>query len=269
MEIDYFTKNIHNCSIFIKGLCMKTALLLVVAIIWAANIAYSATPDSCLKMIWKHEPENLSLNPDSVKEDICPDSPTYRHRFAKKWYGIKFPKQFYPFDQILDTNEVKGVSDISTSHPALKNRFLELQDTLGLIYFQGLREKYPDSTVLKNPYVLMFFENYQDYRYITDYFNTTIDSVEVDYAFVAKQLTGGVMEEGSRNKVIIYPNPVKNYLTIYQNNSGIRNNIIAIYSVGGKRILETAYQEKLDVSMLLSGSYFLRINNQTIKFIKE
>jgi len=260
---------------------MKTALVLVAAIILAANSTYATpVPDSCLRMylpndgpVYDTTPGGItwhgSSNPDSVMIDTCSGSSTYNHLFAKKWFYIQFPENYYPFDHGLDSGEVRGVSDIDSSHLGMLTRFLELQDTLGLIYFLGYDSSPSDSILMLNPSVKVYFENYQDITFIKEYIKNTIDSIEsVDYILRAKQLLD-VSEELEPNGIMIYPNPVVDYIVISQDHIVSLSSTIEVLSVDGKKVLECEYSERIDVSMLHSGSYFLRINNQTIKFIKE
>ncbi|MFN8361109.1 MAG: T9SS type A sorting domain-containing protein [Candidatus Kapaibacterium sp.] len=259
---------------------MKTALLFFVALMLATNITYAApVADSCLRMFVPDEhgmDTSLggptwygSYNPDSVMIDTCSGSATYQHLFAKKWFIIQFPKNFYPFNHILDSGEVKEVSDIDSSHLALLNRFLQLQDTLGLIYFQGLDDPPSDSVVMLNPLLKLSFENYQDVDYVVEHFKNTVDSVKnLAYELRAGQLTDvKELEKVQRNR--IYPNPVKDYLTIQQDQIHDNNSRVEVFDLDGKKVFESEYHEKIDVSMLQSGNYFLKLKYQIIKFIKE
>ncbi|MEI6088839.1 MAG: T9SS type A sorting domain-containing protein [bacterium] len=65
--------------------------------------------------------------------------------------------------------------------------------------------------------------------------------------------------------VSVSPNPVSDYLTI-SSNQGIGK--IEIFSTLGLKVLETEWQEKIDVSGLLAGVYFVRIGNKVEKFVK-
>ncbi len=202
--------------------------------------------------------------------DDCPESPTYNRFFGKKYFRLAFPPNFYPFDHILDSNETKSIIEIDSAHLGLLNRFLELQDSVGLIYFQGNQYNSADSIEYLNPSIRMFFADYQNVESILVKFRNTIDSV-IDFRFISwAPIPASVADnESLQNSIELYPNPVKNVLLIKNQFTAKDNDRMELFSVDGKRILETAYQEKLDVSMLHSGSYFLRINNQTIKFIKE
>ncbi len=254
---------------------MKTALLLLVAIILAANSTYAApVADSCLRLLRWPEGQGYDKpqgwNEDSLMIDDCPASPTYNRFFGKKYFRLAFPPNFYPFDHILDSNETKSIIEIDSAHLGLLNRFLELQDSVGLIYFQGNQYNSADSIEYLNPSIRMFFAYYQNVESILVQFRNTIDSV-IDFSFISwAPIPASVADDESlQNSIELYPNPVKNVLLIKNQFTAKDNDRMELFSVDGKRILETAYQEKLDVSMLHSGSYFLRINNQTIKFIKE
>jgi len=258
---------------------MKTVLLLLAVFLSAATITTATPADSCLKMILPNDFKkdttsgNISwygsVNQDSIKVDSCLGSPTYGHLFGKRMYSINFPRNFYPFDTILDSGEVKGVSDISASHPELKNRFLQIQDTFGLMYFQGWDDPQSDSIQYLNPSARLFFENYQDVDFISQHIKNTIDSIN-DVRLLSSYGTPVAVAEKEfvSTNILIYPNPVKDYLIIQQNDTGKKDKI-EIISIDGKKVLESEYKERIDVSNLQSGSYYLRIKNSSIKFIKE
>jgi len=71
------------------------------------------------------------------------------------------------------------------------------------------------------------------------------------------------------NSTTIYPNPVKNILTI----DGLVVKDVVIYSIDGKEVLNISNQNIVDVSSLSKGVYFIKIsdgiNSSTKKFIKN
>lgn len=75
----------------------------------------------------------------------------------------------------------------------------------------------------------------------------------------------------SENNSYIYPNPASNFITL----KGLEknNNTIKIYSLLGKEILTTNFnKDKIDISNLPKGVYFLNISNNSrtrLKFIKQ
>ncbi|MBI3260475.1 MAG: T9SS type A sorting domain-containing protein [Ignavibacteriae bacterium] len=262
---------------------MKTILLffvaMFVAILFDIN-TLNATPaisiDSCYKMVL---PNNYvfgkggSHNPDSVLIDSCPASLTYGRLFAKRWFAISFPANFYPFNHQLASGEVKGVTDIDSAHLSFLNRFLGLQDTFGLIFFQGLQFPPSDSILMLGPSIRFYFDEYQDGEFIAEHFTNTIDSVrKVAFQMRAATPTGGgtdVNETVGADFISIYPNPVKEYITIKEEKAGVVRGVIEIVSLDGKKVLESEYKDTIDISMLQSGTYFLKTNNYSFKFIKE
>ena len=93
---------------------------------------------------------------------------------------------------------------------------------------------------------------------------------EEAYTVVFKLITG--INEGSPNKIILYPNPAKDYFEI---SSGQKVEVIKIVSVEGKTILDNLKNgiEIIDISVLEPGVYFavVSINHKliSIRFIKN
>lgn len=68
--------------------------------------------------------------------------------------------------------------------------------------------------------------------------------------------------------VVIYPNPVTNYLNInYLNNIG--NTEIYIFDASGKMVIYSKGVSQIDVTSLTKGAYFIKIENQIKQFIKN
>ncbi|MBF8455833.1 T9SS type A sorting domain-containing protein [Kaistella sp. G5-32] len=95
-----------------------------------------------------------------------------------------------------------------------------------------------------------------------------------EYQIVQKNSTvtkdTGILAVGDSEKeaVKIYPNPVKNQITV----TGIsKAQSFEIYSMDGKLIKTGKYSsdQTIDVNILPKGIYFLKIDDQDLKFIKE
>lgn len=75
----------------------------------------------------------------------------------------------------------------------------------------------------------------------------------------------------SKGQIKMFPNPVLDYITI----KGIDNaKNIVIINMEGQEILKTDFKDRLDVTQLQKGVYFLRINDTygksySLKFIKK
>jgi len=68
----------------------------------------------------------------------------------------------------------------------------------------------------------------------------------------------------------IYPNPVKDILTIEYEDANLAAEVVKIYDFLGKEVLESKLSDgKVNVSQLSSGAYILRIGGYSVKFVKE
>jgi hypothetical protein len=67
------------------------------------------------------------------------------------------------------------------------------------------------------------------------------------------------------DEISIYPNPARDYLEI---NTSLEIGKIQIYSTLGLKVLETEWKERIDVSDLPQGVYFVRVGNGVSKFNK-
>ncbi|MBI3260371.1 MAG: T9SS type A sorting domain-containing protein, partial [Ignavibacteriae bacterium] len=101
-------------------------------------------------------------------------------------------------------------------------------------------------------------------------FTNTIDSV-IDINFLSgAPIPAAVLEDMPfENSIVLYPNPVKNVLLIQSELASKASDRMEIFSLEGKKIMESEYKKTLDVSFLQSGVYILKMNNSSIKFIKE
>ncbi len=106
--------------------------------------------------------------------------------------------------------------------------------------------------------------------------NFPVSSVQFNYenqilqrnSTVAKDTTILAVNDSAKDPVKVYPNPVKNSLSV----SGItKDQQYEIYSMDGKMIKTGTYSsgKTIDVNTLTKGVYLLKIENQNLKFIKE
>ena len=85
---------------------------------------------------------------------------------------------------------------------------------------------------------------------------------------VTKDTTILAVNDSGKDPVKVYPNPVKNFLSV----SGItKDQQYEIYSMDGKLIKTGTYSsgKTIDVNILTKGVYLLKIENQNLKFIKD
>lgn len=79
-----------------------------------------------------------------------------------------------------------------------------------------------------------------------------------------------IIESADTSKANIYPNPVKENLTI-NNANAIYGEDICIYSITGVLVAKHSQWngETIDVSNLTPGVYFINTNSTTLKFVKQ
>ncbi|MFP9098080.1 T9SS type A sorting domain-containing protein [Flavobacterium sp. RHBU_24] len=101
---------------------------------------------------------------------------------------------------------------------------------------------------------------------IDDYYNTTTDHIPVSTWFQFPTLSS---PSYTTNTVTVYPNPVKDVLTITGNGMAA-NTGTEIYDLAGRRIFyEKLSGNTLNVSALPSGIYMVKIGGGSAKFVKE
>lgn len=253
-------------------------LILILALLFISNSLFSTPQDSCLKMIWGDDEVYYdtefhhwvgSSNPDSVRVDSCIGSPTYGKLFAKRYFDLQFHPNYYPFDTVLKPDTIKGVSDISNSKADFKIILQQLEAQFGTIYFLGRPDEEIDTIFYGNPGCRIFFADYQDIDEIVGTFSLSIDTLKwMAYGNRAKMpvSVGDLTQE--EKPVIIFPNPVRNFLEL-KVLSGVAFSELYIHNFQGDTVLYTEFREKIDLSFLPSGIYFLKLGNYTYKFIKE
>ena len=98
----------------------------------------------------------------------------------------------------------------------------------------------------------------------------------IDFSLMApSNLVGEIPDDATSNEsslfipstsLTVYPNPVVDYLHIETSHL---NEQISIYNLTGSLVKQTNVTNKINVSLLQPGMYFLRINNDTVCFIKQ
>ncbi|MBI5325756.1 MAG: T9SS type A sorting domain-containing protein [Ignavibacteriae bacterium] len=90
------------------------------------------------------------------------------------------------------------------------------------------------------------------------------DSTAISW-FMKKPSTSVDDEINSKIEFTLFPNPTEDFITISPN---FNEGIVEIYSVFGTPVVESWIKNKIDVSFLSSGIYFLKYKNQVLKFVK-
>lgn len=77
------------------------------------------------------------------------------------------------------------------------------------------------------------------------------------------------VESTAIQKIAVYPNPSVDFIRI--ENAPVQETNVSIYSVNGTKVLQkmiSSADNEINVSRLQAGLYFIKMNAQTIKFIK-
>ena len=68
-----------------------------------------------------------------------------------------------------------------------------------------------------------------------------------------------------KQELVIYPNPVSDILRV----EGSVDDYYKVYDVLGRLVLQGTLEDEIDVSKLPSGTYILRVGNESRKFVRE
>ncbi len=68
-----------------------------------------------------------------------------------------------------------------------------------------------------------------------------------------------------KQELVIYPNPVSDILRV----EGSVDDYYEVYDVLGRLVLQGTLEDEIDVSKLPSGTYILRVGNESRKFVRE
>ena len=82
----------------------------------------------------------------------------------------------------------------------------------------------------------------------------------------------GIVETDNYPSLRVYPNPAKNQLTVECRDAMHCVSTVEIYSVVGQVVQQGTLQGEsttINVKSLAAGMYYLKVNNMTVKFMKE
>lgn len=100
---------------------------------------------------------------------------------------------------------------------------------------------------------------------------TFIDLANIKKIIFKSENGASIAEEQTEadRDLLIYPNPVEDYLYLSNVNTDIIN--LQMFSFDGKLVLRKTIQslDPIDISFLSSGIYFLIVNDKTAKIIKR
>ena len=168
------------------------------------------------------------------------------------WYNIK---EFSPIDGSAVDSTVAAVEDTATA------------DIWG----------YP--SIAKLPDGFVFSQHIQGTLHFGDLTITSTGNYDnmmlIRYTAPAPPVArkGNIVPETTSDKIVLYPNPTSNQLTLQNNNNKILGSI-SIYDMSGKMIYKKfvgSFQTTIDVSRFSGGMYYIRSDQlqATLKFVKQ
>lgn len=160
------------------------------------------------------------------------------------------------------------------SDQVLRFKVSQTQSNPGVSFFEMPLPIKVNGTAGQVAYVVL--DNTQNNQNFAEEVGFTVASVQFNYerqilqrnSTVVKDTSILAVDQSEKSAVKIYPNPVKDQLTI----SGIANDEqYEMYSLEGKLVRSGKYSsaKTLDVSKLPKGVYLLKIKDQNLKFVKE
>lgn len=200
------------------------------------------------------------------------------HRYQQPVFGELDPhhftmKEYSPSGSFVVTPDTLWIDDCSGASVILMN------ETENSITINSIEENVPDGEVsllgIEPEQTLPYSLNSNDELAVNIYLNifwvkgyvertVTVHSSEGDlhfYVYVNEDLITNVSEI-TNDKVSLYPNPVKNILNI-----NIMADNVDIFDLTGRRLMTIKNTNTVDVSGLIPGVYFVKINNDIVRKI--
>ncbi len=126
-----------------------------------------------------------------------------------------------------------------------------------------------DSTVINLTSIRSIkFSNHMMVFNKTDNTKSSVNLFLAQKAYFSEEHVSGIINS-SISDISIYPNPVTEYFLI--NDLSLSQTDLFVYSLSGQKVLQTtvsSVNNYVDVSQLDAGMYIIKMNSQTLKFIK-
>ncbi|MDR0828643.1 MAG: T9SS type A sorting domain-containing protein [Prevotellaceae bacterium] len=208
-----------------------------------------------------------------------------------KYAGLRTSANYYPYIHNLETNTLTqlsggdiinaitddGLAVILSGSPQAGGTVPYIYTpTLGLKTFaqfinQDLENIYNITSTIKSQ--ILAIANNSSARIMdisSDGTNWLLQAGNNAYMLHLQKRNSSAVNEVEESNFFVYPNPATNELRIKNYELKI-NDVVQILDVTGKIISDFRFQisNSINVSALSQGIYFLKINNQVIKFVKQ
>jgi hypothetical protein len=188
---------------------------------------------------------------------ILADSNIFSSDNGKTWSGLTYKGKGFFYSTFITTDYQNNLYttyyEEVNEPPRFRCEFLKSSDN-GITWV-NMNYNIPDSIQFSKMFI-----NRKGYIFL---FNTNLSR---NYLYRSSAPVVGVEEHNKPiNQIEISPNPASNYVCI---NGESESDKIEIYSIFGINIIKSEYKDKIDVSALAPGMYFVRIGYKVSKFIK-
>jgi len=232
----------------------------------------------CWRLLYPHDPEHLSYNPDSVMLDTCATTDSdHKVLFAYKWYYVILPVgalnvPVAPRDSLVYRNW----TNIDTNFTELRNGFQLVENKFSPFI---MRKQYPDnmdSSSLGSRSFYIKFEKYFNIDSVVHYLKLIDGLYHASYSMEAVQYASNIDDKKSdnQNNIKIFPNPADGIIDIDITNNKYGSQTIEIYNGNINIVYKYSYIKlseniiiKLDLSFLPNGIFFLKNGSKIKKFI--
>ena len=178
---------------------------------------------------------------------------------------------FFQFWQISPVAKPLSYGDSINSLTAIwKNTYLNLTDNTGNA---SIFNYVNDWVNINDLYLGLKYQSPTDTIYAWIRLNCSTMSTCKIKDFSSSCILNDI-KELEKNELLVYPNPTANTLNIFNENMAFEHSTIEIRNYFGQTIIKQLYSKAIDVSLLSTGIYVLKItssDNQSYfsKFIKE
>jgi hypothetical protein len=210
-----------------------------------------------------HDIDNSNVIPSTIINDLYNDATLCQRVGAAIWWLSG--KTTYQTNLLTTLQNFQGDKYAQliakSSQPErfqdglIENAFIQAKQ-LGIRYIEPWLYEYQNNTINN---ILLDFNSWADLNF------TSYD--------VCDNLSTGFNEQINEDKIVIYPNPVSEYITII-NPEKQDNETVSIYTILGGLVkeIDLTSTNQINVSELANGVYFAKFKNhphQTLKFIKN
>ena len=276
---------------------MKTKILILLLVILVPNGKSFAIDiiDSCYTINWRAGLGYVMVNPDSVLLDTCAcqEIPWTQcsEIYAKKWFRAIFPNGVFNLPEYPhDTTVYVTWVDMDSNFSEIRQKFVELEINFG--NYQLIKEfPHRSDSMFPARSFLIRFDNYCKIDSVCNFMQINTYGWIFDYQRRYSGFPTDIVDNSDLlYELDIYPNPASDYIEIYFERCPTSgrcrtSEIIQIYNVVGEcvkknptpALLHTPAPlkrginegvERVDVSDLPTGIYFLRIGDFVGRFVK-